>query len=141
MLRQGPLSLTLHSLIEPLLAVLLIASPFLFGFSNEGAPTAVLIVGGVFWLLLDMSTRWKVSLVDSVPIAVHLPLDLALGVVLIAAPFLFSYSDEGGATAVSIVLGVVALLFALGTRWTGSSGPSRRDAGRHRARRRARVPS
>ena len=44
-------------------------------------------------------------------------LDLVLAVFLIAAPFLFSFSDEGVATAFFIVLGVVHLLLTIGTRF------------------------
>lgn len=43
------------------LAAVLIAAPFLFGFSGEGTPTAVFIVLGVLQLLLTIATRFKPS--------------------------------------------------------------------------------
>jgi len=118
MLRQGPISLTLHSMLEPLIAALLIAAPFLFGFSDQGAPTAVSIVVGVAVLVVGMSTRWRLSLVKAIPISVHLTIDLIVGALLIAAPFLFGFSDDGGPTAFFLIVGVGELLAALGTRWT-----------------------
>ena len=47
-----------HFAIDWLIAGVLIASPFLFGFSGEGAPTAIFIVAGVLHLLLTIGTRF-----------------------------------------------------------------------------------
>ncbi|MGI8531437.1 MAG: SPW repeat domain-containing protein [Geodermatophilaceae bacterium] len=51
--------LTVHAAIDYALAAFLIASPFIFGFSGEGAPTAVFIIVGVVHLLLTIGTRFK----------------------------------------------------------------------------------
>src|SRR3954453_1741758 len=131
MLRQGPISLTVHALLEPVIAALLIASPFLFGFSGEGAPTAVAILIGVAVLVVGMSTRWRVSLVKAIPISVHLTIDLIVGALLIASPFLFGFSDDAAPTAFFLVIGVGELLAALGTRWTkADAAAAREDRGR-----------
>jgi hypothetical protein len=47
-----------HVVLDYLLAILLIASPFLFGFSDDGTPTAFFIVLGVLHLLLTIATRF-----------------------------------------------------------------------------------
>lgn len=47
----------LHALIDVVLALLLIAAPFLFGFADETAPTAVFIVAGIVLLLVTIGTR------------------------------------------------------------------------------------
>jgi hypothetical protein len=41
------------------LSALFVAAPFLFGFSDEGAPTAVFIIAGIVELLLTIATRFK----------------------------------------------------------------------------------
>jgi small neutral amino acid transporter SnatA (MarC family) len=41
------------------IAAVLIAAPFLFGFSGESTPTAVFIAGGVIWLLMSIGTRYR----------------------------------------------------------------------------------
>jgi hypothetical protein len=46
-------------LLDFALAAALIASPFLFGFSDEGAPTAFFLVLGVVHLLVTIATRFK----------------------------------------------------------------------------------
>jgi hypothetical protein len=146
MLRQGPISLTLHAALEPLIAALLIAAPFLFGFSNRGAPTAVAIVAGVAVLVVAMSTDWRLSLIRAIPVPAHLAVDLGMAGVLIASPFLFGYSHRSAPTAFFIVVGVGLLLDVLGTRWYPAAGDDgTRQGGRRFGRRRDRdattVPS
>jgi hypothetical protein len=51
--------LQLHVLLDYLLAAVLIAAPFVFGFSGEGAPTAFFIVLGVLHLLVTIGTRFR----------------------------------------------------------------------------------
>ena len=48
----------LHAIIDFGLSALLIASPFLFGFSGEGSTTAFFITLGVLHLLLTIGTRF-----------------------------------------------------------------------------------
>lgn len=118
MLRQGPIPLAVHGVLDYLGAALLIAAPFLFEFSDDGAPTAVAIVGGIVVLLSAASTKGlRTSLIKSIPLNVHVGLDYALAAVFIAAPFLFAFSDDSAPTAFFIVFGVVALLLTLATRW------------------------
>ena len=62
---EGPSSLVdaipiaAHLLLDFALSAVLIASPFLFGFSDESSPTAFFIVLGVVHLLLTIGTRFK----------------------------------------------------------------------------------
>jgi hypothetical protein len=146
MLRQGPISLTLHAALEPLIAALLIAAPFVFGFSDQGAPTAVSIVAGIAVLVVGMSTDWRLSLIRAVPVPAHLAIDLGMAALLVASPFLFGYSDQSAPTAFFIVVGVGLLLAVLGTRWYPAAGngptqPGGRRFGRRRSRDAATVPS
>ncbi len=62
---DGPTSLvnqiprSAHVALDYMLAVLLIAIPFLAGFSGETAPTVFFIVLGVAHLLITIGTRFK----------------------------------------------------------------------------------
>jgi hypothetical protein len=47
-----------HFALDWLLAGVLIASPFLFGFSDESTPTAIFIASGVLHILLTIGTRF-----------------------------------------------------------------------------------
>jgi hypothetical protein len=116
MLRQGPISRFLHGAIEYVVGVLLIAAPFLFAFKSDAA-VAVSIVAGVIVIAVAASTDGPTSLINSLPVSVHLLIDFALAAVLIAAPFLFGFRDESAPTAFFIVLGVLHLLVTIGTRF------------------------
>lgn len=118
MFRQGPLSVTMHSAAEPFLAALLIAAPFLFGFDDQGAPTALSLLAGVAILIVSMSTCWRLSLVKVIPLIAHAMLDLGLGALLVASPFLFGFHDDSSAaTAFFIAFGLAEILATLATRW------------------------
>ena len=47
-----------HFALDWVLAGVLIASPFLFGFSDESTPTAIFIAAGVMHILLTIGTRF-----------------------------------------------------------------------------------
>jgi len=49
---------SVHVALDFLLAGALVASPFLFGFSDEGAPTTFFIILGVAHLLVTIATRF-----------------------------------------------------------------------------------
>ncbi len=52
------ISTGVHVTVDVVLAVLLVALPFLFGFTEEGAPTAMFITLGVAHLLITIATRF-----------------------------------------------------------------------------------
>ena len=52
-----------------------------------------------------------------IPTKFHAPLDYIVGAVLIAAPWIFQFSDSDAATAVSIALGVGLIAYSLFTNY------------------------
>src|SRR3954468_5130288 len=52
-------SLPAHIILDYVLVAILVASPFLFGFSGETTPTAIFIGGGVLHLLISIGTRYR----------------------------------------------------------------------------------
>lgn len=116
MLRQGPIPVALHGIIEYLAAALFIVAPFVLGFDSSAAK-AVSIVVGVVVLLVAATTASPVGIIKSIPLPAHLVLDFILAGLLIAAPFVFGFSDETKPTAFFIALGIVHLLVTIGTRF------------------------
>ncbi|HEX2015765.1 MAG TPA: hypothetical protein VGN69_03645 [Solirubrobacteraceae bacterium] len=121
MLRQGPLSLAIHGVLEYVAAVALIVAPFALSFSS-GAATAVSIVAGVAVLVMAATTAGPTSLIDSLPVSAHILLDYALAALLVAAPFLFGFTGESPPTAFFIVLGLAHLLITIATRFRPATG-------------------
>jgi hypothetical protein len=52
-----------------------------------------------------------------IPTKFHAPLDYIVGVVLIAGPWIFQYSDVTAATTLSIVLGIGLIAYSLFTNY------------------------
>src|SRR5829696_10470689 len=130
---HGPIPLRLHQMVEPLMAILLIAAPWLFGFSDVNSATIVSVAIGAAMLVGGMMTRWRFSLVKLIPLRVHFVWDLALGAILIAAPFVLGDSDNGAATRFLVIVGVLELLTALGTNWDEREEVGPAHTHRHRA--------
>ena len=116
MLRTGPFSLFMHGLFEYIAAAAFIAAPFVLGFESQAA-TALSIVVGVLVLAIAASTNSPTGLARVVAVEIHAVLDFALAVLLIAAPFLFGFRDEGTPTAFFIVVGILHLLITIATRY------------------------
>ena len=119
MFRQGPVPALVHGLLEYLLGALCLAAPFLFGFES-GAAQAAAIVAGVVIIVLTASTALPTGLIKSVPVHAHVVLDYVIAALLIAAPFLFGFSDEAAPSAFFIIAGVALLLLAIATRYLGT---------------------
>ena len=113
--RRGSVPLALHGLAEYGIGVLLIFSSPLFGFDGEPRVAAILLGAAVIVLaaLSDMPT----ALMRRIPIGSHIVIDYELGIVLIASPFIFGFSDDEGALAFFIVMGLGYLILTAVTRF------------------------
>jgi Flp pilus assembly pilin Flp len=104
-------------MIEPFAAILLIAAPWLFGFSDNDTATTISVIAGIVVLVTGMSTRWRMSLVKLIPLRTHFMMDVGLGIALIVIPFIAGFGDEGGPTRFFVIAGILELGTALMTRW------------------------
>jgi hypothetical protein len=114
---RGPLPLRAHQAIEPFAALILIAAPWIFGFSDNDTATTISVIAGVLVLLTGMTTRWRMSVAKLIPLRTHFMMDVGLGIALIAIPFIAGFSDDGGATRFFVIAGVLELGTALMTNW------------------------
>jgi hypothetical protein len=133
MVKQGPIPAFIHSLVEYLAGAALIAAPLLLDYKH-GAATAVSIILGVLVLFLVATTTSTMSLINQVPLSMHIVFDYVIAAVLIASPFLFSFSGESTPTAVFLIAGVVWLLMSIGTQYRHEDTPARGEPKRRRAR-------
>ena len=132
---RGPLPLRMHAMMEPVAAILVIAAPWIFGFSDVDSATTLSVIIGVAILLTGLSTRWRWSLVKLIPLRTHFMMDVGIAILLIAAPWIFGFGDEGGAARFFVIAGVLELGTALMTRWdlreeTGAQRSARASAAR-----------
>ena len=116
-MRRGPISVDLHAAAEPIMAIVLIASPWIFGFSHVNSAKVAAIIVGVLMLLAGAMTKWRLSVVRLIPLRMHFMTDLVIGACLILSPFILGFSSNGAATRFMIIFGALELVAALGTRW------------------------
>lgn len=116
-MRRGPIPLNVHAALDPLIAIAIIAAPWIFGFSDADDAKAVCIAVGAVMLIGGALTDWRLSIARVLPLRAHMLTDLVLGAVLILSPFVLGFSDNGGATRFTVIAGVLEILAALGTRW------------------------
>jgi SPW repeat len=114
---RGPIPLNLHAMLEPLMALVIIAAPWIFGFSETDSATVICVLVGVVMLLVGSMTDWRLSLARVIPLRMHLMGDLLLGAVLLLSPLVFGFADEGGPTRFMVIAGALEVMTALMTRW------------------------
>lgn len=140
MLRDGPIPAAAHGVYEYLLGAALIAVPLLAPY-HHGAAKAASIVLGVAAIVMAATTQGRTSLINEVPPAAHMLIDLLLAALLIASPFLFGFDHEGLPTAVFIAVGVAHLLVTIGTRFKPPDPLATRGGRRFGRRSRAAEPT
>src|SRR3954449_10365015 len=113
-----PITSRMHGMLDYPAGLLLIVSPWLFGFSDVGgAAKTIPIVLGIVVLLQSLITDYELSVADLLPLPAHLSLDLVAGLFLAVSPFLFGFSDEGtNAWLPHVVFGVLLIGSGLMTR-------------------------
>lgn len=108
-----------HSMMDYVAGVVLIAAPWLFGFSDSGGGTWTMIIVGVVVLMQALMTDYEGGVMRVIPMPIHLMMDAVAGIVLIVAPWAFGFSDETWVPFV--VFGVLELGAAMTTQKTPSS--------------------
>ncbi|HEV7300221.1 MAG TPA: SPW repeat protein [Tepidisphaeraceae bacterium] len=83
----------IHGFLDYGVALLLIISPWILGFANDGAETWVPVVIGVGAILYSAITDYELSIARLLPMRGHLALDIASGLFLAASPWLFNFDE------------------------------------------------
>jgi hypothetical protein len=105
-----------HTAIEYVAALLLIAAPFLFGFERDTA-TWTSIALGVVVLLVAVLTRGPFGVTKSLAASAHATLDYVLAVVLVLVPFVLGFAGDTAAVTFFVLLGVAHAALSLLTRF------------------------
>ena len=92
---RRPITSRMHAMLDYPLAVVLIATPWIFGFSDVGgAAVALPIIVGALALGQSLITDWELSVANIIPPGAF-DVDALAGVVLAISPFVFGFYDEG----------------------------------------------
>ncbi len=83
-----------HAVLDYLSGAVLIAAPWLLGFSDVEPARWVAVFVGAMILLMSMMTDYEGGLVKALSMKLHLTVDVITGIFLAASPWLFGFSDQ-----------------------------------------------
>lgn len=103
--------LNVHNVMDYVVGTALVLSPFVFGFSDVPMARSLFLVLGLGLIGYSLVTRYRYSIAKIIPLGVHMFMDFAAGVIVMAAPWLMGYRGQltGGQTAVHIIFGLGAI--------------------------------
>lgn len=108
-----------HAVLDYLSGIILIIAPWALKFNEVNVASAVAIVAGVFILIMSVMTDYEGGLIRSVPMAVHLNMDIILGLLLAASPWILGFSEE--VYLPHLLMGILAIASGLLTVSTSLS--------------------
>jgi hypothetical protein len=107
-----------HGVLDYSLGLLVMVSPWLFGFAGATGPWLHLLIG-ILIVGTAAMTDFELGMVRLIPMPVHLMLDVVIGLVAIASPWLVGLEPYAG---LHVVLGLGEIGIAAMT----STHPARR---------------
>ena len=118
-----------HGVLDYMMGLLLIASPWLFDFATGGAEQWVPVAVGAMALVYSLLTNYEMGAVRTISMSTHLTLDLLSGIFLAASPWIFGFADT--VYLPHLILGIAEIGAALMTQKQPSgAGSMNRTASR-----------
>ena len=109
-----------HAPLDYIVGAALIASPWIFSFSDTTAPTVVSIVLGIGLIAYSLFTNYELGVWKVAPMAVHNLIDIVAGTLLAASPWIFGFADETANVWLPfVVVGLAAIFLGLTTEQQG----------------------
>jgi hypothetical protein len=110
-----------HAPLDYIVGAALIASPWIFSFSDTTAPTVVSIVLGIGLIAYSLITNYELGVWKLAPMAVHNLIDVVAGALLALSPWLFGFADDPANVWIwFVVVGLAAIFLGVTTKQSGS---------------------
>ncbi len=103
-----------HGILDYMMGILLIASPWLLDFEDGGAKQWVPVILGAAAIIYSLMTDYELGAIKLISMPKHLMLDLMSGILLAASPWIFGFADE--IYLPHLVLGIVEIDASLMTK-------------------------
>ena len=109
-----------HAPLDYIVGAALIASPWIFSFSDTTAPTILAIVLGIGLIAYSLFTNYELGVWKVAPMAVHNLIDIVAGALLAVSPWLFGFADDPANVWIwFVVVGLAAVFLGLTTKQSG----------------------
>ena len=82
-----------HGVIDYLMGALLIVAPYLLGFADGTAAQWIPQIVGAALIGASLLTDYELGIIRTIPMPIHLGLDVAAGLLLVVSPWLFGFAD------------------------------------------------
>jgi hypothetical protein len=115
-----------HGILDYLMGLVLIASPWIFGFADGTAAQWIPVILGAGALVYSLMTNYELGVVKTIPMKTHLMLDMGAGALLAVSPWLFGFADR--VSTPHVVLGILELGAALMTRTSPTASANARHS-------------
>lgn len=102
-----------HGILDYLVSLIVIASPWIFGFAKGGSETWVPVCLGAMSVVYSLMTNYELGVVRVISMRTHLGLDFTSGLVLALSPWIFGFSNT--VYVPHLILGVLEIGAALMT--------------------------
>ncbi len=103
-----------HGIMDYIVGLLLLVAPYLLGFADGSAAQWVPMIVGIAILGMALVTDFELSVVKLIPMPLHLGMDIAAGLLLLASPWLFGFADR--VMWPHVIIGILEVGLALTTR-------------------------
>lgn len=87
------ISTRVHGMLDYMMGILLIASPWIFGFDRGGAETWIPVILGAGAIIYSLLTDYELGASKKISMPTHLWLDVASGAFLAVSPWLFDFDE------------------------------------------------
>jgi hypothetical protein len=87
------LSTKAHGVLDYLMSILIIASPWIFNFTRGGDETWVPVIVGAAGIVYSLFTNYEMGAFRTLSMRSHLTLDMLAGAFLAVSPWVFGFND------------------------------------------------
>jgi len=88
------ISSKMHGVLDYLVGIILIMSPWIFGFADGGREMSIPIILGILSVVYSLLTRYEFGVYKVIPFKAHLMVDALSGVLLAASPWIFNFASD-----------------------------------------------
>jgi hypothetical protein len=120
----------IHGILDYVMGLLLIASPWIFDFARDGAETWVPVILGVSTIMYSLFTDYELGVSGKISMKTHLAIDLVSGIFLAVSPWLFGFSEY--VYLPHVILGLTEVMAVLLSKTEPEHTPGRANSNNRR---------